>query len=66
MPITTTHSDRRWATITEVAEYLGITIRTVHAMMNDGRLIGYHCGPRFTRLDLNEVDAALVPRSGAE
>ena len=59
------NSSRRYASITEVAEYLAVTTRTVRQMIADGRLRGYRCGPKLVRLDLNEVDAAMQPFGGA-
>ena len=55
---------RRWASINDTAEHLGVTERTVRQMIVDGRLIGYRLGPKFIRLDLDEVDAALTPYGG--
>jgi excisionase family DNA binding protein len=51
---------RRWASTKQVAEYLGITERTVRLMVSDGRLVQYSLGPRIVRFDLNEVDAAFA------
>jgi len=56
---------RRYATLAEAAEYLGVTARTVRQMISDGRLIGYRSGSRLVRVDLNEVDAAMQPFGGA-
>lgn len=50
---------RRYATPKQVAEYLGVSDRTVRTMVSDGRLVAYRNGPRLVRLDLNEVDAAM-------
>lgn len=55
---------RRYASISEVASYLGVTPRTVRAMIADSRLTGYRSGSRLVRLDLNEVDAAMTPFGG--
>jgi excisionase family DNA binding protein len=55
---------RRYATISETAEYLGVTGRTVRQMIADGRLTGYRAGARLVRLDLNQVDAAMIPFGG--
>lgn len=52
---------RRWATLREAAEYLGVTDRTIRQMITDGRLGGYRNGARLVRVDLNEVDAAMTP-----
>jgi excisionase family DNA binding protein len=56
---------RRWASIADTATYLKITTRTVKVMIADGRLTAYHLGPRIVRLDLREVDKAMVPYGGA-
>lgn len=58
-------ANRRWASIQETAEYIGVTDRTVRQMIADGRLAGYRNGTRLIRLDLNEVDAAMRPVGGA-
>ncbi|MBV5243900.1 excisionase family DNA-binding protein [Mycolicibacterium sp. PAM1] len=55
---------RRYATQAEAAEYLGVTTRTIRQMIADGRLTGYRLNPRFIRIDLNEVDAAMTPIGG--
>lgn len=56
---------RRYASIPDVAEYLGVTTRTIRQMIADGRLRGYRSGTRLVRLDMNEVDAAMRPFGGA-
>ena len=56
---------RRWVKQEFVAEYLGITKRTVREMTADGRLRAYRINPRFVRYDLNEVDAAFTPYGGS-
>jgi excisionase family DNA binding protein len=56
---------RRYCTINEAADYLGVTERTVRQMITDGRLVGYRMGARFIRLDLDEIDAAMRPFGGA-
>lgn len=56
---------RRYVKLAEAAEYLGVTDRTVRAMIADGRLTGYRNGNRLVRVDLNEIDAAMKPFGGA-
>ena len=56
---------RRYAKPTEAAAYLGVTTRTIRQMIADGRLVGYRSGTRLVRVDLNEIDAAMVPFGGA-
>jgi excisionase family DNA binding protein len=58
------HPERRWASPSDAAEYLDVTTRTIRQMIADGRLTGYRSGHRLIRLDLNEIDAALVPFGG--
>ncbi|WP_445169911.1 excisionase family DNA-binding protein [Mycolicibacterium sp. Dal123E01] len=55
---------RRYVTQAEAAEYLGVTTRTIRQMIADGRLTGYRLNPRFIRIDLNEIDAAMTPTGG--
>ncbi|CAN3128574.1 excisionase family DNA-binding protein [Mycobacterium sp. smrl_JER01] len=56
---------RRYCKINEAAEYLGVTTRTIRAMIADGRLTGYRSGNRLVRVDLNEIDDAMRPFGGA-
>lgn len=56
---------RRYARISEAAEYLGVAERTVRQMISDGRLTGYRSGGKLVRVDLNEVDDAMQPFGGA-
>jgi excisionase family DNA binding protein len=50
---------RRYAKITEAAEYIGVNPATIRAMLADGRLRAFKLGDRVLRVDLNEVDAAM-------
>jgi excisionase family DNA binding protein len=56
---------RAYVSITEAADYLGVTTRTIRQMIADGRLTGYRNGPRLIRLDRNEIDAAMQPVGGS-
>ena len=56
---------RRYITVLEAAEYLRVSERTIRTMVTDGRLVAYRNGTRFVRLDLNEIDAAMVPFGGS-
>lgn len=53
---------RRYITITEAAEYLQISDRTVRRLIADGELTGYRLGQtgRTIRVDLNEIDQQLM------
>jgi excisionase family DNA binding protein len=50
---------REYLTITETADYLKVTTRTIREMIADGRLHAYRSGTRLVRLDRNEVDAHM-------
>jgi excisionase family DNA binding protein len=52
-------------TMKDVAEYLGVTTRTVRQMVLDGRLKAYRLGARVIRFRRSEVDAALEPIDAA-
>lgn len=54
---------RRYITISEAAEYLAVTDRTVRQMIADGRLRGYRSGTRLVRLRRDEVSTAPCTRS---
>ena len=55
---------RRYVTINDAADYLGVTERTVRQMIADGRLVGYRMGKKFIRLNVDEIDAAMLPFGG--
>lgn len=57
---------RRYVTINDAAEYLGVTERTIRKMIADRRLTGYRMSRRVIRLDLNEIDAAMRPMNGGD
>jgi excisionase family DNA binding protein len=62
MPPTVTQSDsRRWASLADGAEYLGVCERTCRRLINSGHITGYRAGPRLIRVDLNELDAMMRP-----
>lgn len=65
MPALQRQIDRRYITIGETAEYLGLTERTVRQMISDGRLTAYRSGRRVIRLRVDEIDAAMKPFGGA-
>ncbi|WP_255032704.1 excisionase family DNA-binding protein [Mycobacterium marinum] len=55
---------RRYVKLSEAAEYLGCTDRTIRQMIADGRLTGYRSGTRLVRVDFDELDAAMRPFGG--
>ena len=59
---TSVHPKKRlWLSQAEAAEYLGITDRTLRRMVARDEVRGYRLGPRLTRFDQNDLDAALRP-----
>ena len=54
-----------YISMTDTAELLGCTTRTIRQMVADGRLVAYRLGPRFVRLRSDEVLGALQPYGGA-
>jgi len=64
VPRTAPAPRRRYVSITDAAEYLGVTDRTIRAMITDGRLTGYRNGRKLVRLDLNEIDARMEAFGG--
>ncbi|HTZ14454.1 MAG TPA: excisionase family DNA-binding protein [Mycobacterium sp.] len=55
----------QYITILKAAEYLGVSERTVRAMIADGRLTAYRAGRRIVRLRVDEIDAAMQSSGGA-
>jgi excisionase family DNA binding protein len=58
------NSSRKYVTLSEAADYLGVTTRTVRQMVADQRLRAYKLGDRVVRLRLDEIDAAMQPVGG--
>jgi hypothetical protein len=54
------HPSPRWASIKDTAAYIGVTTRAIRLMVADGRLTQYALSPRIVRLNLDEVDKALI------
>ena len=48
----------------DAADYLGVTDRSIRQMVSDGHLTAYRNGRKLVRLDLNEIDARMVPIGG--
>ncbi|WP_117423899.1 excisionase family DNA-binding protein [Mycobacterium marinum] len=55
---------RRWASLKQAGVYLGVTDRTVREHVSCGLYPAYRLNGRLVRVDLNEVDAAMVPFGG--
>lgn len=61
----TPQPERRWASMQQAADHIGVTTRTIRQMITDGKVRGYRINARLYRVDLNEIDAALQPFGGA-
>jgi excisionase family DNA binding protein len=55
------HPDRRWMSLSEAANYTGLSTKTLRRRIEDGTLTGYRAGPREIRLDRNDIDAMFEP-----
>jgi excisionase family DNA binding protein len=55
---------RRWASMKQTADYMGVSLRTVREWISQGSIPGYRINARVIRVDLNEVDAAFRPFGG--
>lgn len=49
---------QRWLTVTQVSKYLGVNVRTVRRMIEDGRITGYNLGTneyKIFRIDKHDL-----------
>jgi excisionase family DNA binding protein len=51
---------RKYVSERQVAQTYGISMRTVHRYVAQGRLKAYRVGPKLVRFDADEVERALV------
>jgi excisionase family DNA binding protein len=61
MPRRSETVSRRYASLSDAAEYIGVNERTIRRHIADGSLTGYRLGSRLVRVDLNELEQALRP-----
>ncbi|MDH6280980.1 helix-turn-helix domain-containing protein [Prescottella agglutinans] len=54
-------SKTRYSTLTEAAETLSVSTRTVRRYIAAGKLKAYRVGPRVIRVDLSELDRLMRP-----
>lgn len=52
---------RRFASLEDGANYLGLSPRTLRRMISSGELTGYRIGKRVLRVDLDELETLLRP-----
>ena len=48
--------NRNYVSIEFVAEFYGVSQRTIRNWISDGTLNGYELGPRLIRLDFDEIE----------
>jgi excisionase family DNA binding protein len=59
-------STRKLVSQTEAAEFAGVCTRTIRNWIAAGVIVGYRTGPRLIRVDIAELEAALLqPMGGA-
>lgn len=51
----------RYVTLSDAADYLSVTERTIRNFIARGELTGYRVGARAIRIDLRELEAMLTP-----
>ncbi|MCG7593729.1 AlpA family transcriptional regulator [Mycobacterium sp. PSTR-4-N] len=56
---------RRYASLKDAAEYVGVTTRTIRTWISEGLITGYRINQRLVRVDLNELDQAMEPFGGS-
>jgi len=61
MQRSTTTAQRHRVSITQAAEYAGVSAKTIRRRIADGTIPAERLGPRLIRVRLDDVDAALRP-----
>jgi len=56
-----TRTPRRYISLEESAEYLGVSEQTIRRFIANGKLTGYRAGSRMIRVDLHELEGLLCP-----
>lgn len=57
-------SERRLVRVSAAADYAAMSKRTVYRLIHQGVLPAYRLGGSTIRIDLDELDAALIPIRG--
>lgn len=58
---------RKYVPLIEAASHFGLSVKTLRRRIADGTLVGYRVGPREIRVNLAEVETALlrpIPTAG--
>lgn len=57
-----TDQPRRWASLEQAADYLGVSRKTIRRHIARGEITGWRSpGKHLIRVDLNEIDALMAP-----
>jgi len=59
MPVTPSQP-KKYGSARQAADLVGVSTRTIHRYVAEGRIRAFRCGPKLIRLDLNEVERALI------
>ena len=51
--------------LTVAAEFAGVCTRTIRNWIAENRIVGYRVGPRLIRVDIAELEAALLQPMGS-
>ena len=57
-------SRQRLDSLSNAADFAGVSTKTIRRWISDGRITGYRMGPRLIRVDLDELAAMLQPIGG--
>jgi len=53
--------ENEWLTVTETAEYLGVSTKTIRNYIRSGRLEAERVGPKLIAIQLESLDRLRVP-----
>jgi excisionase family DNA binding protein len=56
----------RLITTADVAHTYGVSLTTVHRWVKRGHITAYRVGPRFLRIDADELEQQLITRVGGD
>ena len=62
--LTTAVVGRRYASISDAAEYIDVHPVTIRKLITSGRITGFRSSTKLIRVDLNELDAMLAAGGG--
>ena len=54
------HVNRKYLSIAEAAEHVGVSTKSIRRYVSDGRLRAYRTGPKLLRIMLSDLDAMVT------